>query len=242
MRNFQNNGRILLLFDIDGTLIKSRGRGRIAMTAAAEAEFRRPIEIYFKDFAGSTDRRIILEMINKNGIGVEDVESAIDRVLARYVELLKSQMSSPDSVVLLPGVKPLLEAVSQDGEFAAGLLTGNIEQGARIKLNPAGLNRYFSFGAFGDDNADRQKLPRFAVQRAEQLYRENFAPEKTWIIGDTPKDVNCGKANGLRTLAVATSAWSVEQLAVHRPDAVLPNLKDTGKILQIFRSWPLCNS
>jgi phosphoglycolate phosphatase-like HAD superfamily hydrolase len=239
LRNLQHNGRILLLFDVDGTLIKTHGRGRLALTAAAEAEFQRPIEIYFKDFAGSTDRRIILEMISKNGIKVEDVESAIDRVLARYVELLKPQMASPESVIVLPGVKTLLEAISQDGEFAPGLLTGNIEQGARIKLNPAGLNPYFAFGAYGDDDADRNKLPAFARQRAEQMYRKNFAPEQTWIIGDTPKDVDCGKANGLHTLAVATSAWSAEELVEHQPDAVLLNLADTERILRIFRSQRL---
>jgi phosphoglycolate phosphatase-like HAD superfamily hydrolase len=234
--NLRNNGRKLLLFDIDGTLIKTRGRGRIALTAAAEAEFQHPIEIYFKDFAGSTDRRIVLEMIDRNGIEVEDVESAIDRVLIRYVELLKRQMASPDSVEVLPGVKQLLDAISQDGEFAPGLLTGNIEQGARIKLTPAGLNPYFAFGAYGDDDANRNKLPEFARQRAEEIYRENFAPGQTWIIGDTPKDIDCGKANGLRTLAVATSAWSVEDLAANQPDAVLPGLEDTEKILKIFRS------
>lgn len=229
-----DNGRKLLLFDIDGTLILTRGRGRSALTAAAEAEFQKPVHMTFKDFAGSTDRLIVLAMIRKNGIEVEDVESAIDRVLARYVELLKLEMGSPESVEILPGIKELLEALSQNGKFALGLLTGNIEPGARIKLNPAGLNPYFPFGAYGSDAADRNLLPAIARERAEQLYRENFSAENTWIIGDTPKDIDCGKANGLRTLAVATSAWSVEELQAHRPDAALPNLADTGRVLEVL--------
>lgn len=228
--------RKLLLFDIDGTLILTRGRGRKALTAAAEAEFQKPIQSEFKDFAGSTDRLIVLGMITNNNIQVKDVDAAIDRVLARYIELLKPQMASPDTVEILPGVRELLDAVSRNGEFTLGLVTGNIEPGARIKLNPAGLNPFFAFGAFGDDAADRNLLPGIAWRRAEEIYREKYFPENIWIIGDTPRDIDCGKSNGLRTLAVATSAWGVEELQTHQPDVSLPNLSDTEKVLDIFRN------
>lgn len=228
--------RKLLLFDIDGTLILTRGRGRKALTAAAEAEFQKPIHSEFKDFAGSTDRMIVLGMITNNNIQVSDVEAAIDRVLARYIELLKPLMISPDTVEILPGVRELLNVVSQNGEFTLGLVTGNIERGARIKLNPAGLNPFFAFGAFGDDAADRKLLPGIAWRRAEEIYGEKFLPENIWIIGDTPRDIDCGKSNGLRTLAVATSAWGVDELQIHQPDAALPSLSDTGKVLDVFRN------
>lgn len=234
--NFFRSRRKLLLFDVDGTLILSRGRGRQAMVAAAEAEFGQPVHMEFKDFAGSTDRRIIAEMLAKNGIAVDDPESALTRVLARYLEELQPLMNSPDAVEILPGVKPLLETVSQNGEFVPALLTGNIERGARIKLEAAGLNSYFAFGAYGDDHADRNQLPGFALRRAENLCGESFPPENVWIIGDTPKDVECAKVNRLRSLAVATSAWSVADLMEHSPDAALPSFADTEAVLKVFRT------
>jgi len=234
--NSYRSQRKLLLFDVDGTLILTRGRGRQAMVAAAEAEFGRSIRMEFKDFAGSTDRRIIAEMLAKNGIEVEEPETALKRVLARYLEKLQPLMSSPDTVEILPGVKTLLETVSHNGEFVPGLLTGNIEQGARIKLEAAGLNSYFAFGAYGDDHADRNQLPGFALQRAATLCGESFPPQNVWIIGDTPKDVECAKVNRLRSLAVATSAWSVADLMEHSPDAALPNFADTEAVLKVFRA------
>lgn len=234
--NFFRSRRKLLLFDVDGTLILTRGRGRQAMVAAAEAEFGQAVHMEFKDFAGSTDRRIIAEMLAKNGIRVEDPESALTRVLARYLEELQPLMRSPASVEILPGVKALLEAVSQNGEFVPALLTGNIERGARIKLEAAGLNSYFAFGAYGDDHADRNQLPGFALRRAEAFCGESFSPENVWIIGDTPKDVECAKVNRLRSLAVATSAWSVSELLAYQPDAALPNFADTEAVLKILRT------
>ncbi|MCK6623300.1 MAG: HAD hydrolase-like protein [Calditrichaceae bacterium] len=234
--NSYRSQRKLLLFDVDGTLILTRGRGRQAMVAAAEAEFGRPIRMEFKDFAGSTDRRIIAEMLAKNGIAVENPETALHRVLVRYLKELQPLMSAPGTVEILPGVKNLLEAVSRNGEFVPGLLTGNIEQGARIKLEAAGLNSYFSFGAYGDDHADRNQLPGFALRRAEALCGENFPAESVWIIGDTPKDVECARVNRLRSLAVATSAWSVADLMEHSPDAALPNFADTEAVLKVLRA------
>lgn len=231
-----NDRQKLLLFDVDGTLILTQGRGRKALTAAAEAEFKKPIRSEFKDFAGSTDRMIVLGMITQNNIQVSDVDAAIDRVLGRYIELLKPLMDSPDTVEILPGVRELLDVVSQNGEFILGLVTGNIEPGARIKLNPAGLNPFFKFGAFGDDAADRRLLPKIAWRRAEEIHREKFLPENIWIIGDTPRDIDCGKSNELRTLAVATSAWGMEELQTHEPDVALPNLSDTEKVLDVFRN------
>jgi phosphoglycolate phosphatase len=232
----KSDRRKLLLFDIDGTLILTGGRGRQALTAAAEAEFQKPIRSKFKDFAGSTDRMIVLEMITNNNVQVSDADASIDRVLARYLELLKPLLVSADTVEVLPGVRELLEVVSRNGEFTLGLVTGNIERGARMKLNPVGLNPFFAFGAFGDDAIDRKLLPGIAWQRAEEIYREKFLPGNIWIIGDTPRDIDCGKSNGLRTLAVATSAWGVDELQTHQPDAALLNLSDTEGVLDIFRN------
>mgnify|MGYP005726212143 CR=1 FL=1 len=226
--------RKLLLFDIDGTLISSGGRGRKAMVAATQDEFQQEIEFEFLPFAGMTDRFIVAQFIEKNGLFTSDIESTIDRILKRYVEHLKLLMVSENTVQVLPGVLKLLKTVSQMEEFSVGLVTGNIEAGARLKLAPAKLNDYFRFGAFGDDNANRNLLPPIAVQRAEALYQATFEPKNVWIIGDTPKDIECAKVNGYRSLAVATGGWAVEKLNAHHPDFVLENLSEGSQVVSIF--------
>ncbi|RMH83536.1 MAG: HAD family hydrolase [Calditrichaeota bacterium] len=226
---------ILLLFDIDGTLISTDGRAKDAMLAAAEVEFHRPIRFHFKDFAGSTDRRIIRTLMEKSGIRMDNGEAAIDRILHRYLEFLAEKLTSPDSVRVYPGVRELLERLHRDEQFALGLLTGNVEKGARLKLAPPRLNRYFPIGAFGCDEEDRTRLPAIAIRRAEAHYRRRFSPERVWIIGDTPRDIRCGKVNHLRTLAVATGGWTLEQLQAYHPDVVVPDFQNVEQIVTLLK-------
>lgn len=228
--------RILLLFDIDGTLILTGGRGKAAMVAAVEEEFNCSIQFEFKDFAGSTDRRIVHTLMEKNGIVVDDPEAAVTRVLERYLFHLQRLLGNGNGVEILPGIRQLLERVSNHDRFALGLVTGNIEPGGRMKLETPGLNGYFPVGAFGDDAIDRNLLPPIAIRRAETHYRETFLPERVWIIGDTPRDIRCGKANGLRSLAVATGGWSLKELNRYQPDVALPDLENTERVIKQLQS------
>ncbi len=231
-----NHGSIrrLLLFDVDGTLILSGGRGSKAMKAAAQAMFQRPFTMEFRDFAGNTDRAIIRTMLLKHDISPPDFEETIDKLLENYLVHLARLLEEDHPVKVLPGVWELLEALWQDGRFGLGLVTGNIEAGARLKLEPPGLNRFFPIGAFGSDHIDRNQLPPLAIKKAEQHYRQPIAPEQVWIIGDTPRDIECAKANRLHSLAVATGGWTLEDLRRHHPDVLLTDLSDTQRVIEIL--------
>ena len=126
---------------------------------------------------------------------------------------------------MLPGVAELARRLAQRG-IAVGLGTGNVERGARIKLERSGLNPLFSFGGFGDDAEDRSALLRIGVERARTRCGGVLAASEVWIIGDTPKDIVAGQAVGARVLAVATARYSVRELLEHQPDLVVATLED----------------
>ena len=229
------NHKKLLLFDIDGTLISSRGAGKRAMLAAAEQILGKPLSYDFLRFAGMTDRLILGNLLDGNGWSSDDREALIDQMLASYIRHLERELQTNGKVRTHPGVDMLLENTA-NGDFVCGLVTGNIRDGARLKLKPVNLNKYFPFGAFGDDSSVRNELPPLAVQRAEQLTGENFLPENVWVIGDTSRDIECGKVNGYRTLAVATGGANYDELLLHQPDAVFHDLSDLKAVLKIFHS------
>lgn len=232
----RNHTPKLLLFDVDGTLILSGGKGKNAMLAAVAQEFgHTPRQFTFKDFAGSTDPRIITTLLTQNGISQTVTEADIQRVLRRYLVCLQEEMAG-GGVEVLPGVRELLSYARESGEFVLGLVTGNLAEGARIKLSPVGLYDYFAVGAYGSDHIDRNLLPPIAVQRAEARFQIRFAPEKVWVIGDTPRDVECARVNHYRALAVATGGWPPAQLQESAPDALLPDLSDMEAVLKILRA------
>ncbi len=224
----------LLLFDVDGTLVLSGGVAGRVMVASLEAEVGHAIQDHPRLFAGSTDRRILRELIAHNGARVDDVPAATDRVLAAYLRRVPAALAAPGVVRVLPGVRALLDRLVADGRFALGLLTGNVAGGARAKLRPVDLDAYFPVGAFGDDAEARDELPPVALRRARERFGVDFAPERVWIIGDTPRDVACARAHGLRCLAVATGWYSSQELAAHEPDALLGTLSDTEHVLQLL--------
>ena len=127
---------------------------------------------------------------------------------------------------VLPGIQELLERAASDGTVAQGLLTGNIRRGAETKLGYHGLWDYFPFGAFANDSETRNELGPHALRRATESTGATFAPDRVWIIGDTPHDIACGKVIGARTLALATGHHPIEELAAHQPTALLANLAE----------------
>jgi len=219
-----SNGARLVLFDVDGTLLSAGRAARESILAALAEVLGWEGSSEGNDFSGKTDPQILRELV-MDAVGRPRFEAALDSVLDRYVEELSRRLR-PEAVVVKPGVPSLLDRLAHDPRVTLGLLTGNIERGARLKLEPAGLNRYFPFGAFGDDSADRYCLPPIAVVRAREATGRDFPSESVVIVGDSVHDVGCGRALGARTIAVATGPTSAEALAAERPDALFLDFSD----------------
>jgi phosphoglycolate phosphatase len=213
----------LLLFDIDGTLVDTGGKGMKALKQTA-------LEVFGGDgppldLAGSTDLGIILNLYLH--FEVEPTEERTHRFFEIYHQRLKESLESdPNEGRVLDGVFELLEDLALYQHAQLGLLTGNTQSGAEIKLRHYGLHHHFLFGAFGSDRADRNLLGHIALERALAMTGKPFTPEQTLIIGDTPKDIACAHAMGARCLAVATGYFSAEQLEKAGADWVLGSLRE----------------
>jgi phosphoglycolate phosphatase-like HAD superfamily hydrolase len=216
----------LVLFDVDGTLLTASGAGRRALDRALRDVYGTagPIDAY--DFRGGTDPQIVRDLLRLADIGDEAIAAREAALYQRYEALLETEVGDGGGVSLYPGVRDLVEALVARADAVVGLLTGNIEAGARIKLRPTGLWPRFRIGAYGSDDADRTRLPRVAAGRAEALLGRTFGGADTVIIGDTPRDIGCARAFGARAIAVATGWHSVEDLAAHGPDHVFVDFSD----------------
>jgi phosphoglycolate phosphatase-like HAD superfamily hydrolase len=218
----------LFLFDIDGTLVRLEGAGRRAAEAAFGEVFSipSPKEVFAPiRFDGNTDRAILQEAAVRAEVPLAHLDALRPRFEAAYVRALEEIVRHLGRACILPGVEPLLEALTAAGD-SVGLLTGNSEVGARAKLAPFDLNRYFPAGAFGSDHEDRVVLAALARERLEEHGRRRFAPENVHVIGDSIMDVRAGRAHGFRTIAVLTGWTDRESLAAESPDALLSTLAE----------------
>src|SRR5262245_27908145 len=152
-------------------------------------------------------------------------------VYRRYEALLETEVGDGRGVKLHPGIRDLVEALAARDDVVVGLLTGNIEAGARIKLRPTGLWPRFRLGAYGSDDADRTRLPGVAASRAERLVGRVFRGADTVIVGDTPRDIGCARAFGARAIAVATGWHTLEDLGAHSPDYAFADFSAPGPAL-----------
>ncbi|MBL9188581.1 MAG: haloacid dehalogenase-like hydrolase [Opitutaceae bacterium] len=224
---------ILLLWDIDGTLIASGNAGMHALQRALRHTFAIDGSLADIDFAGRTDTWIMRAILRKFALPTTD--DNLGRLFASYLSELPAALHNPRARVL-PGAREIIAAAAGHGSIAQGLLTGNRREGARAKLAHHGLWDHFPFGAFGDDGELRNDLGPHALRRARETHGVDFPPQRTWIIGDTPHDIACGRAIGARTLAVATGGSTLDQLRAHDPDAALENLSDTARVLSLLTS------
>jgi phosphoglycolate phosphatase len=218
----------LLLFDIDGTLIHSGGAGVHALKSAFTERFDIIDDLHDIEIAGMTDSGIVVSILNKHKIPAtnENVSAFLDS----YVHFLSLEL--PRRVGnLLPGVLELLEKLKSRPHLVLALLTGNVSRGAQLKLEHYGVWHFFEFGAFADDHHDRNRLGTVARARAKEKHRRRFSASEIDVIGDTPRDIACGKAFGARTIAVATGTWSRNQLAKYRPDFLIDDLSDVEGII-----------
>ena len=225
----------LVLFDVDGTLLSASGAGRRALDRALREVYGTagPIDSY--DFHGGTDAQIVRDLLGMAGLSSDEIAALEGRLYARYLECLEAEVGDGRGVSLYPGVAALVEALGAAEGYLVGLLTGNIEAGARIKLRPTGLWPRFRVGAYGSDHADRNRLPAIAAGRAEGLVGRVFLGRDMVIIGDTPRDIGCARAFDARCLAVATGRHTVADLSAHAPDHVFPDLADTARVLAAIR-------
>ena len=224
--------RRIILFDIDGTLIRGGPAKRSFVDAMVET-YGIPGDFERVSFAGKTDPQIAQELLAGAGISRAQILDGLDLLFERYLVNLEERLPD-DPVTVLPGVPELLDALDDVDDVGVGLLTGNVVGGARMKLSSGGLWERFTFGSYGSDHAERDELPAIAVQRARDLWGERVAAEHAVVVGDTPKDVQCGRAGGTRTLAVATGSFTIGELATHEPDHLLENLSDTERVVEVL--------
>jgi phosphoglycolate phosphatase-like HAD superfamily hydrolase len=218
--------RRLVLFDIDGTLIRDHGASRDAFAAAMKEVYDHAGDLGTYDFSGRTDPQITFMVLRDAGFDDERIQDGLSALWERYLEGLEERATA-EAVRMLPGVDRILDRLHGRPDVVLGLLTGNVEPGARLKLAPPRLNRFFPFGAFGSDSSDRAELPPIAVRRATEMFGGSFAPRDIVIVGDSIYDVRCGTPHSATTIAVASGKTSADLLLDEQPDHFFASLEDT---------------
>jgi phosphoglycolate phosphatase len=225
--------RKLVLFDIDGTILLTAGAGRRAIVAAL-AEAVGPTAAFERiRFDGKTDPQIVAEMLEAAGQPEPRESPRVRALCERYVGFLAQELERPTTrTTVMPGVHVLLERLEADPGVVLGLLTGNVAQGAALKLRSGGIApERFRVGAYGSDAAYRPDLPPIAARRAEAIFGRVPRGTEVVIIGDTPADVACGAGIEARALGVATGAFSVGDLEACGAHAVFLDLSETDSVL-----------
>jgi phosphoglycolate phosphatase len=184
-------------------------------------------------YDGKTDRQIVRESMRAAGFSDSDIDARMDEVVALYVATLPARLYEPErGVAMFTGVAALIDAVHRRSDSVLGLLTGNVEAGARLKLASVGLDfDRFRINAFGSDSEVRGELPAIAHRRMQDVFGVVLAGRDVVVIGDTPADIACGRSLGARAIAVATGWYSVEDLRSHKPHAVFADLSDTDAVM-----------
>lgn len=232
----------ILLWDIDGTLIRSVRPGgfkeytipvleRVYGTAGRLAEM---------TVSGMTDLQIVAEALRDEGFTPEELRRRERRLRARYMAELERVTTTGGAQVfeVLPGVREALAAAAAHPRYRSALLTGNIEPAAHLKMRLVGLTDFFDLpGAYGDDSHDRRDLPRLARERISRHLGFDLEPHQLIVIGDTPNDIACARHTGARVVGVGTGrVHDVETLRPHSPDALLPDLSDTAAFIRTLDS------
>jgi len=223
----------LVLFDIDGTLLLTAGAGRRAIVAALGEEVHDTSAFDGIRFDGKTDPQIVAELLEAAGQLESRESERVRRVCHRYLGLLARELERTTTrTTLMPGVESLLDRLEARSGVMLGLLTGNLAEGAALKLRSGGIDpSRFRVGAYGSDAAHRLALPEIAARRAEPYFGRIPRGPEVVIIGDTPADIHCGEIISARAVGVATGSYSVSDLAACGPHAVFEDLSDTESVL-----------
>lgn len=231
--------RRLVLWDVDGTLVRAGGVASEVFSLAVEHAVGRHPGEHGVAMSGKTDPQIALEILA--GMGLEAGQD--ERHLPVVVERLESELAAAVELIrrkgrVLPGVCELLAALHDDPEVAQSVLTGNTAGNAATKLAAFDLDRWLDLeiAAYGSDDRDRRALVPIALRRAEELRGWTLAPHDVWVVGDTPNDLRCARAAGARCLLVGTGNVAVDELAALDADQVLDDLSDVDAVLELLRS------
>jgi phosphoglycolate phosphatase-like HAD superfamily hydrolase len=221
----------IILFDIDGTLVRTGGAGKAAMEAGLVAAFGVKELRDGVPYSGRTDVAISRDLLRVHGIDPtpENQRKLREAYLAHLPESLKTRGGE-----VCPGVPELLAAVAGKPGVVLGLLTGNVRVGAAHKLGHFGLWDFFTCGGFGDDHYDRDDVARSALACVREHVGRSVAPSEVWVIGDTPLDVSCARAIGANAVAVATGWHPLDELAGCSPDLIFDDLSDHTRLLTAF--------
>jgi len=227
----------ILLWDIDGTLIRSLQTGgyKVYTIPVLEEIFGTSGQLATMHVSGMTDLQIIAEALRDEGFTHEDIRKRIHEVSVRITEEARRVTGNGTPFFqVIPGVREMLDVLDQHPRYRSALLTGNIEAMAYLKMELVGLEKYFSLpGAFGDESHDRKDLPALAAERIRNQLKMNLAAEQFIVLGDTPNDIGCAQHFGARAVALGTGRfYSAEELLACEPDAFLPDLSDTELVLE----------
>lgn len=216
---------LILLFDIDGTLVRTGGAGKAAMEAALCEEFGVALSAEEVPYSGRTDRAIGRDLLTAHRLDPSPANQ--DRLVDGYLSRLPGRLAALGGEVC-PGIRELLARLHGRADLGVGLLTGNVRRGAQLKLGHFGLwDDHFPLGGgFGDDHESRDDLARAAVRGLREWY--DFRPEDVWVIGDTPLDIQCARAVGAKVVGVATGWHELSELAA--ADVALPDLADWSRL------------
>jgi phosphoglycolate phosphatase-like HAD superfamily hydrolase len=223
---------LVLLFDIDGTLISTGGAGRRAIERAFEIHYGRRDAFSAFSFGGMTDRAIL--RAGWAAIGREPGPMEMDEVLATYVGVLEDEVARAERYRLHDGIEPALAEAASLSACAIGLGTGNIKEGARVKLTRVGIYGRFAFGGFGSDHEQRPELIRIGAERGAAHLGRPLSECRVVVIGDTPKDVHAAQAIGAESVAVATGSSTLEELVAAGATHVFPDLTACGALDALF--------
>jgi phosphoglycolate phosphatase-like HAD superfamily hydrolase len=222
----------LVLFDIDETLIHSDGSGRRAIGRAVVDVLGVKPEGIKVSMSGKTDPQILSEIMTACGQPADHFHERQEELFNIYLKVLEREINQSQAYRLHEGVLELLAELDKHPDVYLGILTGNIERGARIKLGRFGLNHYFPIGAYGSDSGNRNDLPAIARQRAELHYKKEFPAKQILVVGDSVHDVTCAKSYGAISIAVNTGVTSRKDLEEREPDFLFPSLSNVPAVLE----------
>ena len=227
----------ILLWDIDGTLIRSTRPGgyKLYTIPVLEEIFGTAGRLADMHVSGMTDLQIVIEALRDAGISHDEILARAEVLVSRLTEEARRVTGNGEKFfVLLPGVRETLEALAAHPRYKSALVTGNIKPMAELKMELVGLDQFFTLpGAFGDESHNRRDLPARAAERIRKHLQMDLAPEQFIVIGDTPNDIDCARHFGARAVALGTGRMFTEaEILACKPDALLPDLSDVDLVLR----------
>jgi len=224
----------LILFDVDGTLLHGGTSARESLASAMSEVTGHEITLRTMDVAGNTDLGIFHHTLGRYDYSTDEINTLIPDVIENYLEIVAEAYPSRNDQYLFPGIPELLERLDARDDIRLGLLTGNMKEGARIKLKPFDIWHYFPIGAFGSDSADRNDLPGVAVKKAQEKLGEQYAADQILIVGDTARDALCGEANDIRTLIIARRPEWLEEIQKYEPYRIVDSSENVDELFNII--------